>query len=86
MSTHTKVYEALPVAGYVSQSEDKVREVNRNKVLEEKVLRRIEAIEESVDEIDTDLLDRGRHFIEIGFMLVNRAIFQPERLEFDDEE
>ncbi len=80
----------LPVLGYTQQSEEKVRVVNRNKVLEEQVLRQIEGIEDTLadeDNADPDFYrwtSIAKSHIQQGFMALNRAVFLPKRLEHID--
>lgn len=80
MTEHT----GLPVAGYRPQGDDKVALVNRNKQVEERVLRILDELRQ-VDHVDQRWLQAGRTEIEKGFMAVNRAIFQPGRVELEEE-
>lgn len=73
-------HSGLPVAGYRPQGDDKVALVNANKQAEERVLRILDALAEQ-PEIDKRWLAIGRTEIEKGFMAVNRAVFQPGRVE-----
>jgi hypothetical protein len=75
-----KIFEGLPVHGYVPQSEDRVHTVNINKRMEEMLLRRLDELHED-KLLDHRWLSIGRTHIEQGFMAINRAIFQPKRLE-----
>ncbi|MGY4333160.1 hypothetical protein ACVWWG_007577 [Bradyrhizobium sp. LB7.2] len=75
MTEHT----GLPVAGYQPQSDAKVSAVNVNKRLEEEVLRRIDALEQTPG-IDRRWLAIGRTQLEQAFMAINRAVFQPSRI------
>lgn len=74
----------LPVAGYRPQSEVSIEVVNDNKQIEELVLRRLDRLADCTD-IDKRWLAIGRTAIEQGFMAVNRAVFQPERVAIVDE-
>lgn len=74
----------LPVHGYKPQSDEKVAAVNRNKQLEERVLRALDELR-GFPFIDQRWLATGRTDIEKGFMAVNRAIFQPGRVELEGE-
>lgn len=80
----------LPVLGYTDQSEENLRLVNRNKVIEEQLLRHIEAIADKVfledgsDGNDYRWILVAQQHIEQGFMALNRAIFKPKRLEHID--
>ncbi len=80
MSTH----EGLPVAGYHSQTGFKVDLVNENKRIEERVLRQIDYLA-SVEGIDPRFLAIGRTQIEMGFMAVNRSVFQPGRIDLPED-
>lgn len=76
MTEHT----GLPVEGYRKQSEDNVALVNRNKRIEEEVLRLLDDLA-SMSDTDKRWLAIGRTHIEQGFMAVNRSIFKPARIE-----
>jgi hypothetical protein len=76
MTEHT----GLPVEGYRKQSEDNVALVNKNKRIEEEVLRLLEDLA-SMSDTDKRWLAIGRTHIEQGFMAVNRSIFRPARIE-----
>jgi hypothetical protein len=78
-------HAGLPVAGYRSQSEAKIAAVNENKKVKEGILRLLDALAE-LPEVDRRWLATGRTHIEQGFMAVNRAIFQPERVKLDGDE
>ena len=71
------MHQALPVAGYTSQPSDRVDLVNQNKVLEEQVLRAIDGL---LGQADLRWLAIARTHMEMGFMAMNRAIFQPGRI------
>jgi hypothetical protein len=72
----------LPVSGYTTQSDLAVALVNHNKVVEEQVLRLIDSLL-TTQNTDARWLAVGRTHIEQGFMAINRAVFQPKRLEGD---
>lgn len=76
--------EGLPVKGYQPQSDAKVELVNINKEVEENVLRILDNMS-TVTEIDQRWLAIGRTKIEEGFMAINRAVFRPQRIKFEDE-
>lgn len=73
-------HQALPVKGYLPQSEEKVSLVNENKVLEEQILRRLDALQ-AMDGLDKRWLAIGRTSLEQAFMAINRAVFQPARVQ-----
>lgn len=77
-----KIVLPEPIKGYSTPTVDTAKVVNRNKILEEMVLRML-------DEHFKDATYDGRwlaiaktHFQE-GFMAMNRAVFQPKRIEGD---
>ena len=77
-------HKGLPVHGYQPQSDSKVVEVNVNKVLEERVLRRIEELQK-LGSCDPRFLAIGRTGIEQAFMAINRAVFQPGRVALPED-
>lgn len=81
MTEHTP----LPVAGYTSQSDDKVATVNINKQIEEQILRRLDELKERPG-IDQRWLAIGRTDLEKAFMAINRAVFQPQRIALPGDE
>ena len=76
-------HKGLPVAGYTDQSDSRVEMVNENKILEETVLRRLDALKAL--NLDQRWLAIGRTKIEEAFMAVNRSIFQPTRVKLPGE-
>lgn len=70
----------LPVSGYRPQSDDAVSLVNRNKEMEERVLRLLDDLAKNQG-IDPRWYAVGRRHIEQGFMEINRAVFQPARVD-----
>lgn len=89
--THDPKDGALPVAGYKPQTTEKVDMVNVNKELEERTLRQLDHLQSMTYlgakpvHVDINWLFEGRRYIELGFMMVNRAIFQPERVTLPDD-
>lgn len=79
--THT----GLPVSGYQPQSNDAVHQVNRNKSIEERLLRELDHIAQTPG-VDQRWLAIGRTAIEQGFMAVNRAIFRPTRFRLPEDD
>lgn len=78
------MHDGLPVSGYRPQTTDAVAAVNRNKELEEMVLRQLDYLE-NVEPTDRHWLALGRTAIEQGFMAVNRAVFKPSRIKLADD-
>lgn len=81
----TGAHTGLPVPGYRPQSNAAVEDVAENKLLEERVLRRLDDLAKTPG-IDHRWLAIGRTHIEQGFMAINRAIFKPERAKLPDDE
>lgn len=80
MTQHT----GLPVAGYKPQSDDKVQTVNAFKQDEERIMRKLDALKDSAT-IDGRWLAIGRTQLEQAFMAINRAVFQPGRVELPED-
>ncbi len=68
-----------PVSGYRPQNATNLARVNLNKEIEERVLRVLDELQLD-PQVDPRWLALGRTQIEQGFMAVNRAVFQPERV------
>ena len=69
-----------PIAGYRPLEPSMVELANRNKLIEELVLRQVDAMREDPN-LDQRLISiAATHFME-GFMSLNRAIFQPQRID-----
>lgn len=76
-------HSGLPVAGYDKKVEQwKIDMVNENKILEEKVLRRVDEHVRNRDsqEIDQASVQIARRHVEDAFYRLNRAIMQPKRI------
>ena len=79
-----KRHEGLQVAGYKPQTVGSVAMVNTNKIAEEKILRMLDSLAAMpADQVDKRWLAIAHTDIEKGFMAMNRAIFQPKRVELD---
>jgi len=77
-------HSGLPVAGYRPQGDEALALVNEHKRMEERLLRRLDALSARSD-IDKRWLSIGRTAIEQGFMAVNRAVFQPDRVTLPED-
>ncbi len=73
------LHQSLPVHGYQRQTSAAVDLVNRNKIMEERVLRLLDELA-ATGSCDPRWLAIGRTAIEQGFIAINRAVFQPERV------
>lgn len=71
------------VKGYRSQSADAIDLVNGNKYAEERILQRLDSLAQRGD-VDKRWLAIARTQIEQGFMALNRAVFQPERVNIPE--
>lgn len=80
-------HNGLPVSGYRAQSPANIAVVNGNKELEERVLRRIDAMQSNAHAADHDprMIALARTAIQEGFMWLNRAVFQPERISLPED-
>lgn len=79
-------HQGLPVQGYKPQSKAAVELVNRNKQLEEQILRVLDELAAAPpDGIDKHWLAIGRTKIEEAFMAINRSIFKPGRAKLPDD-
>lgn len=82
-------HKGLPVQGYRAQPQVAVNAVNRNKEIEEKILRLIDELQNGqlqgeAFQADGRWLSIARTDLEKGFMALNRAIFKPTRITLDD--
>ena len=77
MTEETK-HEGLPVKGYTAQSPENIAMVNKNKQLEEEILKILDELSNK-DVIDKRWLAIGKTHLEIAFMAINRSVFKPER-------
>lgn len=77
-------HKPLPIAGYTDQSRSNVELVNRNKEVEERVLRRLDELQ-LTEGTDLRWLAIARTQIEQGFMAMNRATFRPERISLPED-
>lgn len=86
----------LPVAGYKpTQPPEAIAAVNVFKELEERTLRHIEYLEKMTREIehgavggvhcDARMLSVGRTQLQLAFMALNRAVFQPGRVSLPED-
>jgi hypothetical protein len=79
------MHSGLPVAGYQTQSQSRVDQVNGHKVMEERLLRIIDYLQQS-GMGDPRWLAIAKTDLEKGFMALNRAVFQPARIDLPDEQ
>ena len=84
--TEPKSPPPYKIEGYTEQSSSAVETVNRNKVLEEQVLRLLDQLAaRKPGAVDKRWLAIGRTKIEDGWMAINRAVFQPQRIKLEDD-
>lgn len=95
-------HKGLPVAGYQPQSDEKVQLVNEFKADEERLLRKLDRYFAAVErkssgntDVDTILsapvvdmrwVAIARTHFQEGFMALNRAVFQPQRIRLPEDE
>jgi hypothetical protein len=77
--------EPLPVSGYTTQSQERIALVNDNKLMEEMLLRALDAMAGVPEVFDPRWVAIARTQFEIAFMAFNRAIFRPQRVELPPE-
>lgn len=77
----------LPVAGYKAQDEVTVALVNKNKEIEERLLRQCEALRDGAPDNGADPRLAAMAFTDLqkAFMLLNRAIFNPDRAKLPED-
>ena len=73
------------VKGYTDQTDYKVYMVNTNKEIEERLLRTVDNYK-NTPEIDKHWLNIAKTHFEQGFMAMNRAVFQPQRIRLPEDE
>lgn len=81
-------HSGLPVAGYAPKVEQwRVDMLNENKIIEERVLRRVDQHVRNRDsqEIDQASVQLARRHVEDAFYRLNRAVMQPKRIPGDLE-
>jgi len=78
------LHDGLPVSGFGPVTGEAVNLVNVNKDVEERILRILDDLADRHD-VDRWWLAIGRTDIERGFMAINRAVFQPARVELADD-
>lgn len=78
--------QGLPVKGYrPTQSSANIDLVNENKVLEEMALRQIDRLKGMGSALDQRSVAEAMTCIQTGFMWLNRAVFQPGRVELPSD-
>ncbi len=78
-------HQGLPVAGYVPQSDERIKLVNENKVLEELILRQIDQIQRLASGVEHRWVSIAKINLEQGFMALNRSIFRPTRIKLPED-
>jgi hypothetical protein len=82
----TKQHTGLPVAGYVAQKNSNVALVNFNKQIEERVMRQIDdMMSERHPAVDKRMVAIARTKTQEAFMWLNRAVFQPSRIDLPED-
>lgn len=83
----THDHKPLPVLGYTSQNQRNLDQVNLNKQMEERVLRRIDACyrDQEIEAEPRDIALAKTH-IQIAFMWLNRAVMKPQRIRLPEDD
>lgn len=81
----TETNEPLPVAGYTGQTDEAVEHVNRNKEVEEAILRQLDAMQLGPQKYDLRWVAIARTHFEQAFMALNRAVFRPQRIKLPSD-
>ncbi len=77
----------LPVSGYRPQSDANIALVNEFKADEERLLRKIDALYGALSiHYDQRWLSIARTHFQEGFMALNRAVFQPQRIKLPEDD
>ncbi len=84
-ATESVQHKPLPVKGYSAQSLSNVVRVNGFKDDEERILRKLDDLQDSFY-IDQRWLAIGRTQLEQAFMAINRSIFKPGRVNIQEDE
>lgn len=72
------------IKGFTDQSEKNKAFINRNKEIEERVFRIVDEVR-AQEEYNHTFTDAANEYLIIGFMLLNRGIFQPQRIELPED-
>lgn len=73
------------IKGFTDQGERNKALVNRNKEIEERVMRIIDDLTEQPG-VDVFMLNTGAKHLITAFMWLNRAVFQPTRVKLPEDE
>lgn len=78
-----------PVKGYQQQTQQKLDEVNINKEIEERLLRRLDDLfaMAAMPNIEPDMrwLNIAKTHFQEGFMAMNRALMKPQRISLPED-
>ena len=81
-----KQHEGLPVEGYRPQPQNAIDTVNEHKVIEERLLRRLDQMMSKGGHVyDGRWLAIAKNHFEQGFMALNRAVFKPGRVKLVED-
>lgn len=72
------------IKGFTDQTEQNKQLVNVNKEVEERLLRITDGLREDPAH-DQRFISMAISYFQIGFMLLNRGIFQPQRIELPED-
>lgn len=72
------------IKGFTDQSERNKALVNKNKILEERVLRQIDKLK-GIEGLDQRCIALAMTNVQDAFMWMNRGIFQPQRIKLPED-
>lgn len=73
------------IKGFTDQTEPNKRLINANKESEERIMRVIDSLLPPEKGYDARSLNLAKTNIQQGFMWLNRAIFQPQRVDLPED-
>lgn len=76
--------EHSEIKGFTDQNDTNKSFINRNKESEERLLRITDELRQR-PEYDQRFISTAVTYFQIGFMLLNRSIFQPQRIELPED-
>ena len=76
--------EHTEINGFTDQNERNKAFINRNKEAEERLLRITDELKQ-LPEYDQRFIAMSVSYFQIGFMLLNRGVFQPQRIELPED-
>jgi hypothetical protein len=78
--------QGLPVHGYQPQPQQAIDLVNRNKEIEERLLRTLDEMVNAGAQYDQRWIAIARTHFDQAWMALNRAVFRPQRIKLPGDE